>query len=473
MTSTPTIKNLLKLGLLSFLILQACSFEPDLGKKISIAYPDHYHYDSSSSLPKLNAWWHYFHDPRLNKLIASLLQKNFDLKKASYTLLQFKKKLDVTGSTLYPQFNLQAQVQREGKYVPYMPNQKKYLVQNNYSVFLMASYELDLFRKLSDQKKAAFQQILENQYDVQTLRQSIICSFVSTYLQLSLLDYKLKVQSKIICLEQSNLKYLLKSYEQGNVDYSQIIQKKITLAELKNSFKELQHNLTSTQYQLCTFLNQYPHPISFTLWEKLRQIKLTIKPGLPSSLLKSRPDILAKEKKLKQLALEAKIKRKARFPQITLTGQTGYTSNKLKQLFTPTNTLFNLAAGLVQPLFEAGKLKREEEIAVLEYKKAEIDYAKTLLQAFKEVEVCLDLSHSLKAQLAQLKANLDLQEKNLLLTQYQYNKGNASYVDLNQAKISLLKTKLNLEQTRLNYFINQINLIKALGGAWVKGQIYQ
>lgn len=447
-------------------ILSGCILSPNLPPRETTIPPKNYLNSNSTSFYCPTEWWKIFSDNYLNSLIKTSLLKNFDLKQSMLTLIQLKKQLDIEKASLYPNINLEGKIQREGKYLQNVLGEKYYSLTNTYSAFLITSYELDLFQKLSAQRVAAWMEVLENKYSLKSFKQSLISSLVNLYLQLSFEQNKIDIYKKILKLEEKNLLYLEKSYNQGYANLADILAQKQIIENLKNTILESKKHFQDIEYQICSLMGKYPQHIYFSAWHKFSKIKLKVNPGLPSLLLKSRPDILAKENKLKKLEAKVKVARRARFPKITLTGQFGYASTELQNLFTPTNALFRLAAGILQPIFQAGKLKKQEDIAILEFQKAEIDYAKTILTAFKEVELALFLRQVIDQQEKHFSNILKLKQKKLQLTQYKYSQGQISFLELNHAKKEFLEALLNKEKIHLNSLLNQVNLIKALGGNW-------
>jgi len=457
---------------LSILILSGfgCSFNPTLPSKVKIDLPKQYLEGSpaNSSLRTMVAfsrpWWQIFRDPNLDKLINLVLRQNYDLKQAIYDLRILQKQLKLTKSSLYPQLSLQASTGKQANYLSGPTGQKKMVETTPTSVFLLTSYELDFFQKINSQKKANLEAILANQEQLRLLRQTLVSSAVQLYLNLSFLNYQVKVYQRLLELQKQTTKLLGFLYQNGQVTYEQLLTSQNQELQLKNDLLAFKQKGKDVNYQLCLLLGRYPQPITTTPWEHFAKLKLKIRPGLPSQLLKNRPDILAAEKRLKELAFKAKVARRERFPQIRLTSQLGYTSAELESLFSPTSFLYNLAFNLTAPIFDASRLKTKEDLAVLAYAKAEQNYAKTVLLAFKEVETNLSKLKELRLTSINLKQTFNQAQKKLKLITYEYHQGQVPYTLVLEQKKILAQAKLSLEQNQLEQLITQVSLIKSLGG---------
>jgi multidrug efflux system outer membrane protein len=448
-------------------LLLGCSPNLKLERKNYIKIPSTYLESANPEESDSGRWWTRFKDKHLENILEQIKTSSLDLQKSSLALQILKKQYEQELSTLYPQIDLKGSVIREGKYISSLTGDKKYSLGNTYSLSLYASYELDLFQKLSQQRQSAWHTFLQGKYEQIALRQSLLTEGTSLYLNIAFLKYKKELLTKLLKLAQTKYQLAQLNYSQGISELSTLLNFENLVEQRKNELLALENTLKSKIYALSLLLAQYPREDIFTSpWSHFSLDVLQVNPGLPSSLLKRRPDILAQEEKLAELEAKAQIARKARFPQITLTATFGYSSTELKNLFTPESSLWNLALGLVQPIFQAGKLKKAEEIAILNFRKEEIEYANTLLTAFKEVEEVLNWRKILLEQRQNLEQYLKNQKKSLELAKIKYEYGQLSLLELKEREENYLQTKLEMEENKLNLLLNQINLVKALGGDW-------
>jgi multidrug efflux system outer membrane protein len=156
----------------------------------------------------------------------------------------------------------------------------------------------------------------------------------------------------------------------------------------------------------------------------------------------------------------------SRFPRIVLTGTYGYTSEDLDRLFKPENELWSIAAGIAQPLFDAGKLQAAQRAAEARYQQGVAEYAKTVLTAFAEVEgAFLTREEQLKRREYVVTFLHEAREAQRL-AESRYEKGLTDFLtvlDTQRTRFEAERDLLEVDFTLLN---NRVNLHRALGGGW-------
>jgi multidrug efflux system outer membrane protein len=190
--------------------------------------------------------------------------------------------------------------------------------------------------------------------------------------------------------------------------------------------------------------------------------------GLPSDLLESRPDIRAAEERLRALNARYGVAVGNLFPRITLTGSYGYTSRELDGLFRPDQVLWNLFAGITQPILNSQTLLTEKDAARARYEQGLTDYAKTVLGAFAEVEGAL---LTRREQLEKREHILKFLEKariTLTIAQSRYDRGLVDYITVLDAWAARFQAEDSLVLVDLAILTNRVTLHRALGGNWIE-----
>ncbi len=192
-----------------------------------------------------------------------------------------------------------------------------------------------------------------------------------------------------------------------------------------------------------------------------------VTPGLPSELLAQRPDIREAEAKLAAANANVYNARAQFLPSITLTGEGGYQSAVLKTLLRPESALYTVAAGVTQPIFEAGKLTGNLDLQ--EGKQDELlqDYRKAVISAFSDVENALDgirqtaLRERLQREVvASSRRAFDISEQ-------RFQQGTIDLVTVLQTQQTLYQAEDTLVQARLAHLQAIVSLYQALGGGWL------
>ena len=427
-----------------------------------------------ASSPIDDRWWEVFNDSDLNQIIEEILDRNLDIQKAAARILEIQSRLTQTRADRYPSLNFQAQgsKQSQSASVPALGptglsfKQQK-ITSEYYSLSLPAVFELDLWGRLSRAEEAARADLLQVEESGRVVIQSVIAETISLYLQMESLERRIQIAQQSIESFQQSLRFVEKRYERGLTSILDLHQARRILAQTESTLPSLRQDLGISQQRLSVLLGRYPRTHDPRSQQEDYYKRLApVPPGLPSELLLRRPDIRAAEAQLRALNARVGVAKASRFPRITLTGNFGYSSSKLEDLFDPASELWNLASGITQPLFNAGQLKTGQQMAEARYVQGVADYAKTVLTAFFEVESAL---LTRKQQLERRERILHLLKEaraTQRVAQSRYERGLISYLIVLDAQQSLFRTEETLVLADLAILANRVTLHRALGGGW-------
>ena len=156
-----------------------------------------------------------------------------------------------------------------------------------------------------------------------------------------------------------------------------------------------------------------------------------------------------------------------RWPSLSLTGSAGYLSEDLSGLNDGDNSIFNISANLVQPLFNAGKNKQRVEIEIARTEQLLNQYEFTVLQAFREVEDALVAVRTYRDESAARQFQMRAAQNAAMLSRARYNGGVTSYLEVLDTERSLFRAEISASATRRERLSAVVDLYKALGGGWV------
>ena len=191
-------------------------------------------------------------------------------------------------------------------------------------------------------------------------------------------------------------------------------------------------------------------------------------PGLPSELLRRRPDVAEAEAQLIAANYDVKAARAAFFPEIQLTGQRGYQAAALSQLFTPGGVLLALAGSVTQPIFDGGTLRGELELNKGRYNELLADYRKAVVQAFTDVDNALTAWRYTTEQEALQRQAVAAAQQASDAARAQLEAGTTDVTTVLNTETTLLNDQDELVQIRLSRFLALLSLYRALGGGWVQ-----
>src|SRR5208283_2294194 len=219
---------------------------------------------------------------------------------------------------------------------------------------------------------------------------------------------------------------------------------------------DLQRQVEQDENYLSFLLAQNPGPIprGHSLTEQARPP--VVPAGLPSQLLERRPDIHEAEQQLIAANAQIGVARAAYFPDISLTGTTGFTSSALTDLFTKPAGMWNLAASATQPLFTAGKLQANVRLAEAQQRQAVLEYQKAIQNAFRDVSDALVAYQKNREGREQQELLAAAARESTHLAHIRYDGGRTAYLEVLTNETNDLNTELNLSQARLNEMLSLV-----------------
>lgn len=413
-------------------------------------------------------WWQEFGDPVLDRTVEKVLENNPNIRKAAASVMEAKALARQTRAGQYPSLDLTTDASRQGRYTENpLTGSTESATTDSFSLAMPASFELDLWGRLSGATRAARADLLAAEENRRTIVQSLIAEAVTRYFNIRSIETRLSITRKMTETYRENLELVRARYKRGLVSILDVRQARRSLARSEARIPLLVRSAGAARQELAVLTGSYPtaekpEPAGRNTYK----IPPPVPAGLPSDLLHRRPDIRAAEAALKAASERVGAAVAERFPRITLTGSFGYTSEELNLLLDPESRLWKIASGLVQPIFDAGRLKAAQKAAEARYLQQEADYAKTVLDAFREMEGAL-LTRKQQMERFQRLQTLSDEAKGTLETALdRYQRGLSDYINVLDAQQANFETKLDLVETRYNIFTNRVTLYRALGGGW-------
>ncbi len=437
-----------------------------------VTLPAAYQHASGRALPREVAWWREFHDPELDRLVALALERNWEIKKAAARVLEFRARFVQASSPLWPRLELSGKAAKEQS--PVLADLPGFLSGDRrtetYNLSLAASYELDLWGRLARADEAARAELLAARESRRTVVQTVVAAVVSSYLTCRALQRRLEVAARTVGAFQRGLEVVEGRYRRGLVGALDLHQARRSLAQARARLPGLRLELGREQQRLMVLTGRYPRthpepPVGEGYYAAFARLE-PVPAGLPAALLKRRPDLRAAEARLKAANARVGEAMAARFPTIRLTAGFGYASRALGGLFTPAGELWSLAAGLTQPLFDAGALAARQRAAQARLQQEAAEYARTVLRAFAEVEGALLARKELLARRREVVAALEAARRAQEAAWERYQRGLSDYLQV----LDAMRARYTLEDTLvlvdLALFTNRVTLHRALGGGW-------
>jgi NodT family efflux transporter outer membrane factor (OMF) lipoprotein len=404
------------------------------------------------------AWWRRFGDPVLTRLVETALANNPDIAIAAARVREARAQERLARAQLFPTLDAGAGVTRSRSVNAFgQPS-----VGTSVSPVFQASYEVDLFGRISDQVTAARQSFLASGAARDSAALAVASATASGYVALRGLDLRRRIIVDTIASRGEALRI---ARDRARVGYTSDLEFRQAEAEYQAAAQLLpQVDLAISRQEdaLSLLLGNAPRAIE----RGLALAALTPPPvpaGLPSDLLRRRPDIAQAEYSLAASDSNLAAARAQFLPSLRLTGSTGEAISSL--LGNPV-TLFSLGASALAPLFEGGRLRAGAETAAARRDQAAFAYQRIVLTAFREVEDQLAAVVRLGEQRARLEAQRAALAEVLRHAANRYQAGYSPYLEQLDAQRNLLNADLALAQTRVDQLNALIALYQAMGGGW-------
>jgi NodT family efflux transporter outer membrane factor (OMF) lipoprotein len=411
-------------------------------------------------------WWALFQSPALDGLIKQGLADSPSLAAAQAALRVARENLNAAGgSLLYPgvDANLQATRQKiSGQ--SFGGSGTEFTL---YNASVRVSYTLDLFGSTRRQLEALGAQVDYQHFQYEAAYLSLTANIVTTAIQEAALRAQISTTREILDANQKLLDLVQRQFELGAVPKTSVLFQKSQLAITKTALPPLEKQLAFTRHALSVLAGQLPGKgqlPAFNLDSLHLPEELPV--SLPSSLVRQRPDIRAAESLLHQASAEVGVATANLYPQITLSGGYGFEAGDIGSLFNGQSAVWNLGAGLLQPLFHGGELTARRRAAVDAYDQSAAQYRQTVLQAFQNVA---DVLRALDTDAQALQAQLEAQtaaKATLDLTRRKFELGAVNYIVLLIAQRDYDQAHLNLVSARAQRYADTAALFQALGGGW-------
>jgi NodT family efflux transporter outer membrane factor (OMF) lipoprotein len=417
-------------------------------------------------------WWNLYRSPELNALIETALAHNPSLDAAQATLVQAEENLRAQQGVLLPSLSGGVDVQRgqasSASTAQFGQNNPRKLPPYTlYNASLTVSYALDLW---GEARRSIESQAAQAQYQREELEAAYLtltANIVTAAVNVASLRAQIDATNQVIGAEQQLLAILQQQRSLGGVAQAQVLQQQTQLAQTQATLPPLESQLAQAQNQLAAYAGAFPGsftPQNFTL-DHLR-LPEDLPVSLPSALVAQRPDIRAAAAQLHAATAAVGVADAQMLPQITLTGQVGHESITTGTLFTPQTLLWNLAAGLTQPLFEGGQLAAQRKAALAALRAAAGRYQNTVIIAFQNVaDVLAALQYDAATQQA-ADAAASTAKDSLDVTTAQYRLGGQPFTAVLTAQTAYQTAVLTQAKARATRLADTAALYQAVGGGW-------
>jgi len=416
-------------------------------------------------------WWGVFTDQTLQTLVREAVANNLDLQAAVARVEQARAQAGIAKSFLYPQVDGTASYSVRQNITKTDDD-----VGQGGTYGFQLSWELDVFGRLRREKEAAFSRLLASEHGRRAVLVTLVGDVTSTYFLLRQLDWQLAIARQTLVVNDQTVSYFQARLDGGvsnRLELDRIrANREVTAASIPN----LEQQIGVTEDALSLLLGRVPGHIErdtvddrgvpTTVSPVLPMLPPQVPPGVPATLLERRPDVMQAEQLL--IAANADVgAAKARFfPTIALSGFAGGISGDLATLLGGAGGVWTITPSLLQPVYNAGRLRRNLDFERARMAEALAQYQQSALNAYREVADALVAIAKLADTRTHQQIGVVALQDAADLARARYDSGLASYIEILTADQELFDRQLLLAQTRGAEFRARSELYRALGGGW-------
>jgi multidrug efflux system outer membrane protein len=406
-------------------------------------------------------WWRAFDDPTLDALVTQALARNGDIRTARSRLQEYAARIRVAQAAGAPQLTAGLTPARGRAIGPLgAPVEATTLTGN-----VQAAYELDPFGRLENATRAARFDLAAQDAAAAAVALSVAANTASGYLNLRGLDAQLALARATLASRAQSLALARRQFEVGYSSRLEVAQSEAEYRATAGVVPQLERSIAQQENALAVLLGASPGPIA-------RGTELTalrppaIVPGLPSELLRRRPDVAQAERTVASLDASLAAARDQMLPSLRLSASIGATAHDLPDLLGSGTALWSVGGSILAPLFDAGRLRAQAEIAASLRDRAVFAYETAVRNAFADTENALSAVRRLGEQLEQAEARRAATGEALRVARNRYRNGYSSYLEELDAQRNAFSAETNALQLRASWLAAHVDLYRALGGGW-------
>ncbi|MDE5997162.1 MAG: efflux transporter outer membrane subunit [Muribaculaceae bacterium] len=447
---------------LAAMLLSACS-----GVK-GLKDPYVHHFDDFSKIDYVDSlcladleWWNFYSDSTLCSILERVVYNNRDLLKSEARLEQIRQLYGISKTNLLPEIGFEASSEYEttdfgGKGANTSPT---------YKLTIPVAWEINLWGSQIWARREAEAEYHATEEDTRAMKMELIAQTAEAYYTLMALENELSIVRRTMETREESVRIAKLRYEGGLTSEMLYNQTLVEYSSAAALVPALEQKMYATRNKLNILMGEVPQdinnigrfPNTFVGPEQLPA-------GMPSDLLKRRPDIRAAEQRLKAAKANVGMTYADRFPSFRISFLPGLENDGLSNfLKSPYQDFIGSLAG---PLIDFGRRKKKYKAAVAAYEEARLDYEDVVLKAFTEVNTILHTYYHVQESFCRTKELRDASAEYVQLAQLQFRAGMINYIDVLDAQRSYFDAQIAFSNAIRDQYIALVNIYKALGGGW-------
>ena len=423
-------------------------------------------------------WKNYFTDPNLTALIDTALANNQELNMMLQQINMAKSEIKARKGEYLPFVNAYAgaEVEKVGEFTRNGAVEKNLKVHEedafpeplqDYSIGLSASWELDIWKKLRNSKKAAVLEYLSSVEGKNFMITNLVAEIANSYYELMALDNQLDIINQNLELQQNALSMVKIQKEAARATELAVRRFEAEVLKNQSSKFDIQQNIVEVENGINFLVGRYPQHVDRSSKNFINKNIGIINAGIPSQLLQNRTDIRKAELELSALKLNTKVAKANFYPSVGISAGVGLQAFKPKFLTnTPESLVYSLVGDVVGPLINRNAIKAEYANANAKQLQAVYEYEKTILNAYVEVSNALSNIDNLNKSYALRDQQVKALNESIDIAMKLFKSARAEYTEVLLTQREALDSQIEIIETKKEQLFAHVNIYKALGGGW-------
>ncbi|QQX56930.1 efflux transporter outer membrane subunit [Pseudomonas chlororaphis] len=450
------------------LLLAACSGpapRPDSG----LQAPPAWHSPHTAAAQQDNRqWWTRFGSPELERLVEQARLGSHDLAAAMARVRQAQATAVVAGAPLLPELkgalNANRQKLLRGNGYSQLDADSSNKAVDYFDASLSASYEIDFWGGKRAARDSALLGVQASEFDQATVELTLLSGVANSYAQVLSLREQSRIAELNLANAQSVLRLVQTRYDSGSATALELAQQKSLVAAQQRQLPLVQQQAEDAQITLAALLGQPVQSLDLGQQPFAQLTWPGIDAGVPSDLLRRRPDIASAEARLAAAQADVTVARAAMLPSVTLSASLGSGADTASDILR--SPFYNLTSALAAPIFNAGRLSAERDRARARQQELLESYRGAIVNGFADVEKALASIRGLDQQRQWQSEELRQAQIAFDIAQSRYQAGAADLLTVLETQRTLYAAQDQNVQLRLSRLQASVALYKALGGGW-------
>ena len=400
-------------------------------------------------------WWDAFENERLSKLVDSALSTNFGLQNTWQRLRAAQAVVERESSSFFPTLDASAGGELSQYQTEFVQNQQLRLG-------LSSSYEVDLWGRIRSRVEASRYRARATRADYQTAALSLAAEVSRTWFQLSEAQRQLEVVRAQVATNEKVLSLLKARFGRGQIRSVDILRQQQLLEATREQETAAEARLQSLKHQLAVLLGQPPQQEVEVSTDSLPGLPALPETGLPTQLVRRRPDIRSAFNRLQAADREVAAAISNRYPRLSITASASTAADNANQLFQ--DWARSVAGNLLAPLFYGGQLQAEVDRTQAVKQQRLYEYGQTVLTAFREVENALMREKKQKETIQSIRRQLSLARQAYEQLRLEYFNGMSGYLDVLTALEEMQQLRRDLLTAQRRLLEYRVSLYRSLAG---------